>query len=367
MEKHIIEKIAKQIVDNCLRIRSGDMVTINTWHHMIELAEEIAFRCYYVGAIPLITLMTDNLWYRLMSDISENILSRTPAHVLKMIEAETVCINIHGPESPPSLMNLKPRNLEAIRRAYEPIGKREKELGVRVADIFLGKVTPQRAKIYGLEYNWWREIIIKSLMTDYDRIKKIGERIGIALEKGSEVEIIANNTSFTAELGGRETYIDDGIIDEMDIEKKRLYTMLPAGKIEIAPLETSANGKVSFDLPIFSLGKRIKKLVWEFQDGKLTAFHAKENLDIFKRIYENMSGDKNRIGRIIIGLNPEIKPHGIFDSLILGSVSIGIGFNEEIGGKNKGTSCFFGTISKPTVKIDNKIIIKNGKIQHPFV
>lgn len=61
MEKHIIEKIAKQIVDNCLRIRSGDMVTINTWHHMIELAEEIAFRCYYVGAIPLITLMTDNL------------------------------------------------------------------------------------------------------------------------------------------------------------------------------------------------------------------------------------------------------------------------------------------------------------------
>jgi len=37
------------------------MVTINTWHHTIDLAEELAFECYKVGAVPLITLMADNL------------------------------------------------------------------------------------------------------------------------------------------------------------------------------------------------------------------------------------------------------------------------------------------------------------------
>jgi len=49
------------IVRNCLRVRENDMVTINTWHHTIDLAEELAFECYKVGAVPLITLMADNL------------------------------------------------------------------------------------------------------------------------------------------------------------------------------------------------------------------------------------------------------------------------------------------------------------------
>ena len=357
----ILRRIADQVVDKCLRIRSGDMVTINAWHHMVELAEEIAFKCYSVGAVPLITLMTDNLWYRLMSNVDPVNLSKTPVHVLRMLEGETVCINIHGPETPPSLRNLRPENLEALRRAYEPIGKREKELRIRVADIFLGKVTPQRAKIYGLDYEWWSRMIMNSLMTDYERIKEVGGRIGNILERGHTIEIIADGTNLTAQIYGREVYIDDGVIDEMDIEEGRNFTMLPTGKLEIAPLEESAEGVVSFDLPIFSLGKRIDGLVWKFQNGKLVEFSSKRGIDVFKRIYESMSGDKDVIGRIIIGLNPEIKPHGIFDSLIRGSVSIGIGFNEDLGGKNKGSSYFFGTVFRPTVKIDGKTIIKNGE------
>jgi len=329
---------------------------------MIDLAEEIAFRCYSVGAVPLITLMTDTLWYRLLNDVNVDNLSKTPTHVLKMLEEETVCINIHGPEEPPSLKSLRPESLEAIRQAYEPIGRREKELKVRVADIFLGKVTPQRAKVYGLDYHWWKEMIINSLLTDYRRIKETGEKISDVLGEGNRIQIISSNTNFTAEIGGREVYVDDGIIDDADVEKGRVFTMLPTGKVEIAPLESSADGVVSFDLPILSLGKRINGLVWRFHDGKLTDFSSETNLDVFIRIYESMSGDKDRIGRVIIGLNPEMKPHGIFDSLICGAISIGIGFNEDLGGKNRCTSYFFGTILRPTVKVDDRIIIKNGKL-----
>ncbi|MCS7364887.1 MAG: hypothetical protein NDF54_05555, partial [archaeon GB-1867-035] len=44
-------------------------------------------------------------------------------HILKSLEGETVCINIHGPEKPPTPGKIKPENMEAIRKAFKPIRK----------------------------------------------------------------------------------------------------------------------------------------------------------------------------------------------------------------------------------------------------
>ena len=359
----ILEKIAKKIVRDCLRIKKNDMVTINTWHHTIDLAEVLAFECYKVGAIPLITLMTDNLWYRIMSEVPSKNLTKTPLHVLKSLEGQTVCINIHGPEKPPSPDRGWAPNMDAIRRAYEPIGERERELKIRVADVYLGKITPQRAKIYGFNYEKWRTMILEALAVSYGEIRDLGMKIAKILEKAREVRITSNvGTNIKFRINGRRPKIDDGVIDDRDIELGDTFTMLPSGMVEIAPIEDTANGTVIFDGPHPLMGKYIKNMRWVFREGRLVDIDAEENLEIFKEIYKAIAGDRDRIGRFIIGLNSAIKPYGIFTSLALGTVSIGIGYNEDLGGKNKATAWHGAAILEPTVEIDGKILLKKGKL-----
>ena len=79
-ERSVLKKVAWQIVRNCLRVRENDMVTLNTWHHTIDLAEEIAFGYYKVGTVPLVTLMTNNLWYRIMNELPAENLVETLLH-----------------------------------------------------------------------------------------------------------------------------------------------------------------------------------------------------------------------------------------------------------------------------------------------
>ncbi len=362
-ERSVLKKVACQIVRNCLRVRENDMVTINTWHHTIDLAEELAFECYKAGAVPLITLMTDNLWYRMMNELPAENLAKTPLHVLKSLDGETVCINIHGPEAPPSPDTLKTESMKAIREAYKPIGDKERELRIRVADVYLGKVTPQRAKIYGLNYEKWRSMMLEALAVDYDKIRDLGIEIAKILENADEVRIISDlGTDLRFRVSGRKARVEDGVIDDRDVEMGDTFTLLPAGMVEMAPIEDAANGVVVFDVPQLSLGKSIKGMKWVFENGRLVDVEAEENLEIFMRFYEGMTGNKDRIGRFIVGLNPAIKPYGILTELALGTVSIGIGYNEDLGGKNKGTAHYNATITKPTVEVDGETVVKNGKL-----
>ena len=360
--RNTLRMIAENIIEKCLRIKCGEMVTINTWRHTIELAEELAFKCYEIGAIPLITLMTDWLWFKIMSKVSPEKLSRTPIHVLEGLDGEDVCINIHGPEEPPTINKVNPENMEALRRAYEPIIRRERQLKIRVADIYLGKVTLKRARAYGLNYNEWRKTILNALLVNYDEIKSLGLKISNKLINSNEVSIEDEfGSKLKFKIEGRKPIVDDGIIDENDIELGMTSIMLPAGKVEIAPIENSANGSIIVK-DHFIFGSKIRNLRWRFRNGKLIEVVADENLHLFTKFYEKISGDRDRIGRLIIGLNPAMKPNNLFDTLIKGAVSIGIGDNSDIGGMNRATAHYSITLINATLKLDDEVIIENGRI-----
>jgi len=354
--------IARKIVRTCLRVKRGEMVSINTWSHMLRLAEEIAFECYMVGAVPFITIMSDRLWYRLMSEVPVENLSRTPTHLLKSVEAEDVCINIHGPEVP-NLSRLRPENLEAYRVALRPIFERERARGVRVLDIFLGKVTPERAKLYGLEYERWYKTILESLDVDYTRMKAIGVEMGRTLSRACEARIVNElGTDLRLRLNGRTPFINDGIIDEQDLKAGRNSSMLPAGAVEIAPLEFYAEGRVVFDAPHYAFGMKIKGMEWMFKDGRLVEIRAEGGEDVLRRYLDRISGEWSRVGRLVIGLNPAIRPPCIFDQLAEGAVSIGIGYNMDIGGRNNASAQYSATLLRATLEVDGKIIVENGKL-----
>src|SRR5438132_12878256 len=74
------------------------MVLIDTWQHTIDLASQISLECYKAGAKPLMTLMTDQLWWNVFQQIPDEYIRKTPRHILAALDSINVWIHLGGPE-----------------------------------------------------------------------------------------------------------------------------------------------------------------------------------------------------------------------------------------------------------------------------
>ena len=351
-------------MQTCLKVHENDMVLIETWQHTIDLASDIALECLRTGAKPLITLMTDRLWWKALEEIPEQYFRKTPQHVLSAIESSTVWIGLGGPEDPTKFREVPSTRLEPFFEGDRPVVDKTIERKIRSLQVLLGEITPQRARAYGFDYGKWLKTTEDAIKVDYPKMTELGNKLASRLGRGSKVHITSKlGTDLKFEITKRPVHIQDGIVDEEDTERGLVSTQLPSGKVEVPPIETSARGTVYIDTPRALKGRLITDLQFVFEKGKVTEFHAKKYEDVFREVFEATQGDKDRIGQFAMGLNPRIELIGYSsDELALGTATIGIGANKGIGGQNDSSLQFSGTLTKPTIAIDGSAIMVDGKL-----
>ncbi len=358
------EELAKIVVKDSLHVDSSDVVIITTWDHTIDVANAMAVECFKQGADAMMSLWTDEYYYGLLRELSEESLGICSKLCEAFTEAETATINLFGPRNPEGLKSISPSKVnawgEGERKAHYP---RNIERKVRNVSLPLALLTPERASVYGFDLGKWKKAVNSALTMDLKKIAERGRSVAAIIEKAHAVRLISpNGTDLTFELNKRAVHVDDGIINKEDIEKKSLDAQLPAGTVLTTIAETSGNGKVIFDQPLQSMGLNIPDIQWKFKDGKITSMKATKNLELLSKQFESASGDKDRISFLQIGLNPKAEYGYLMNHIVEGAVQIGIGDNEYIGGKNTSSFGMAATISKATLDIDGKTIIKNGQL-----
>jgi aminopeptidase len=279
-------------------------------------------------------------------------------------EAETATINMFGPKNPEALKGISPSKVNAWgkgeREAHFP---RNIERKIRNVTLPLALLTPERAKVYGFNFEEWKRVVDSALTMNLKKIAARGKGLAATLARAHTVHLTApNGTDLTFDLAKRPVHVDDGIIDEQDIKNKSLDAQLPAGSVLTTIAETSGDGRIIFDRPLQSMGLNVQGIEWKFKDGKTTSMKAKKNLDLLSKQFGEASGDKDRISFIQIGLNPKAEYGYLMDHVVEGAVQVGIGDNEYIGGKNTSTFGMAATMSKATLEIDGKTIIRNGRL-----
>jgi len=356
-------RVAHAIVNDCLRIRPDDVVTVNTWLHTIELSDAILEECYRVGADAIAILDTDRAYYSQMEILPEDNLKVTSKHCLGMAEYTTVNIFIGGPANPIRMRKIPPEKFAALFEGEKAHSDKSREKKIRAAYLAHGMVTPERARTYGFNFQRWKRMTDSATAVRYDDMSILGRRVTSNLERAREVRIRSRfGTDLRLSILGRQAQINDGIVDDDDLRRGAFFTMLPTGSVTVSVVEDSASGKVTFDVPVPQVGKLVHGLQWVFENGRVTAFNAEKNLDAIKPIFDRAHGDRDRIASLTIGLNPRVRTGFVTDSLAKGAVSIGIGSNLDIGGKNDSDYGFQGTLSQATVELDGRTIVENGRI-----
>ncbi len=358
------DTIARRVVHGSLRIHEDDMVLIETWQHTLGLASEIGLECYKIGAKPLVTLLTDELWWSTLDNVPDQYIRKTPRHMLNAMDGTTAWIGLGGPQDPTKFREVSSSKLESFAEADRPVLDKQFEKKVRTAELILGQVTPERARVYGFNYEQWLRMTQESIKVDYPKMTELGRKISNRLEKGSKVRVTSKTgTDLKFEITKRPVHIQDGIVDDEDIRRGLVSTQLPSGKVEVPPFEDSARGTVVFDSPRALKGRLVSGLSLTFEKGKIVGFQAKQYGETFKEVLDISRGDKDIIAQFDLGLNPRVELIGYTtDELALGTATIGVGSNKGIGGRNDSSWTFSGTVAKPTVEVDAHKIVVDGRI-----
>jgi len=353
--------VAKQVVRTSLNLTDQDVLEIDCWSHVTGLASQIAAEAYKVGADAQISYLDDGLW-RSWFEMDEKYIARKSPISAALAETITAYVSLWGPEDPSVFDRSKPERMAKADAWIKEINDRQRERKVRSLFLGLAQVTPQRARKYGVNFAKWKRIINASLGADLKPIAAHGRLVSKKLGGASDVQISGEGTDLSVSLRGREAILEDGIVDANDIARGHLQSSLPSGFVDIAPLETTGDGDVTFpSTPLW--GKMIRNLRFTFSGGRLVDYKADKNVEAFANYFKASSGEKDRIGSLTIGLNPRASYLGGFvDHFVAGAVTIGLGGNQDIGGANRSSFDFGATLQKATVTADGMSVVEVGKL-----
>ncbi len=158
-------------------------------------------------------------------------------------------------------------------------------------------------------------------------MRELGLAITQSLDGAKEVLITdENGTHLRLSIDGRKPGLEDGTLRDCRLECRECEVEVPAGEVYIAPIESSASGRLL--LPH-------EGLEINFEGGRVVSVRGEKAGELWERI-KTPGGDV--IAEFGIGLNPGVKPLGlmIFDEKALGTVHVAVGHNLHLGEKRVG-------------------------------
>jgi aminopeptidase len=113
---------------------------------------------------------------------------------------------------------------------------------------------------------------------------------------------------------------------------------MPSGEVFTAPVESSADGRIRFDVPSSPRGVEVSGIELELREGRVTTARADRGDDVLQATLGADDG-AHRLGEIGIGTNFGIdRPVGaiLFDEKIGGTIHLAVGRSyPETGGTNQ--------------------------------
>ncbi|MFP4497613.1 MAG: aminopeptidase [Vulcanimicrobiota bacterium] len=366
-DKNFLKNLAKKIVVDCLRVKSGENFWISCSDPAyFDLAEKTAIAAIEEGAYPFITMSSEEIGLKKMENPPEYF-KASPEFALNNIETADVQLQLAFPKDPAYPSKIPPEKLKASSwqtlKIHEALMERNKEIS-RLRCSSLIYPTREAADYYGIPFDEYEDLIWRSLDIDYNDLSGKAKTVASILRDGEKIHITTDDgTDLKFSIGNRQVFIDDGIMDEEDIQTRTYLQNLPTGEVYVAPLEDSVEGTAVFQYNIF-MGEPLVNLRAEFKKGTITDFTADRGEEHYRAVMENCTGGRYTIAELGIGLNPEIKEvvgNLAMDEKIIGTIHLATGENRMFGGTNKSSIHWDLVMKSPTVAVDGKVIMEKGR------
>ncbi len=329
-----VVKLARAIVDFSAPVEENDQVAIYGGPAAEPLLRELYAACLQKGAHP--TLFVDlpeleELFYRLAADHQLDYVSPIERLVTETFDCRIVVRTQVNSRALTAIPPEKQARRSAGRRDLAEIFHRRaaaRELNWSV----LQYPTSAAAQDAEMSLHDYAEFVYRACKVDEDDPVAAWKEQGrfqarlIGWLKGrSEVHILAPGTDLRLSVRDRVWINCDG------------ENNFPDGEIFTGPVETSAEGHVTFSFPAVRDGREVEHVQLWFEGGRVVRAEATKNADYLHRMLEVDEGAR-RIGEFAFGTNYSIQrftKNTLFDEKIGGTFHMALGSSyPESGGQN---------------------------------
>ena len=200
----------------------------------------------------------------------------------------------------------------------------------------------------------YQDFVYGATLIDWKEESKLLHEIKAHLENHSDIRYVGPETDLWASTEGRIWIASDGKHN------------MPSGEVFTAPVETSVEGKIYFDVPFLQLGKVIEGVRLTFEKGEVVDFSAEKEELTLKEIIEIDEGSR-RLGEMAIGTNRGIKQYTLnmlFDEKIGDTIHCALGrAYKDCNGVNDSAVHvdMIKTMKEGEITAGNEVIYSRGK------
>lgn len=206
-----------------------------------------------------------------------------------------------------------------------------------------------------------KDVMIRGMNANYKKIAALSIKLKEILEKGKFIRVIAPaGTDISFSIEGRKAYASKGLF-----HKKGESGNLPTGETYLAPVEGTANGVFVVDGSMAGLGLiKNTNIKIEVENGYATKISGGSLATKLRKMLDAVGKEARNIAEFGIGTNDSAKLSGVLleDEKVMGTIHIALGNNVSMGGNVNVPIHLDGVVKKPTVWLDDELLMKDGKL-----
>jgi len=315
-----VREISRLIIGKLLNVKKGEHVLIIADDKSETIMVEALFKeTMNIGGTPIISLIPSN-WK------SHTTL---PKPVQASLEHVSVVIGITRGTAAPS---------------YDPeVARLLKEKKIRYMSMVLRSLD---------------NFISGAALANYDEVYDYAKKLAKAMQ-GNRIKVKTKlGTDIEADMSGARIIIEAGFA--VNPGESAAFS---DGEVSFTPQEGTANGTVVVDGPIAYIGKPSEPLKLDVKDGKISGVYGGMEAKILMDMISKTPNLDN-FAEFGIGVNKAARLNGDWqeEKKAYGNLHIALGDNIYYGGKVKCDVHMDMVIYKPTVEIDGRIIVDEGRL-----
>jgi aminopeptidase len=359
-----LEKLATILVRYSLGLKKNDLFVISGSHLAAPLIKEVYYQAVKIGAHPFTHIGIDGLaeiYYQYASEQQLKYVSPLSKFETEQIDAS---LSIISPENTRNMTNIDPKK-QAISSAanhqiYETFLRRaaKKELRWCITQ-YPTQASAQDAEMSLANYEDFifdaAHVHAKDPIKYWKTVQRDQEKIRTFLNKKKNLHVIAKDTDLRVSVTGRKWINCSGTEN------------FPDGEVFTGPVESSAEGHISYSFPGSYNGREVNDIQLWFEKGNVVKATASKG-ESFLHTMLAMDAGAKRLGEFAFGTNYGVKNYTkntLFDEKIGGTIHLAVGSGyPETGSKNK-SSLHWDMVcdlrKNGEVYADDELIYKNGR------
>ncbi len=206
------------------------------------------------------------------------------------------------------------------------------------------------------------DIMVRTMSADYNRISKLTVKISEILSKAKLAHLTtALGTDLTIPIENITAISSTGLVKEPG-----KFGNLPSGESYLMPEEGKAEGLYYIDGSLAGIGlieeEPIKITV---ENGMAVKIEGGKEAKQFAAMVDRVGEKACNLAELGIGTNYMAQINGtvLEDEKVLGTIHLALGNNVSMGGSVNIGFHVDGIITKPTLKIDDFVLLDNGKMR----